>query len=272
MEIGISWNAYGHGEITPLQQISLLRKNGFTHTFPMSNEPDMDEIMHLFAENGITADSCHAPFRGINQIWNRDSSGDEWLRILVQAAETCSRYEVPVLVVHLSSGDNAPGVNDAGSERFRKLVETAKHLGVTIAFENQRKLANLAYAMEEFPDAGFCWDVGHEQCFAYGREFMPLFGDRIIATHIHDNFKQHEGDLHMLPFDGAIDFDRVAEHFAKANYRGTVMLEVFRPTSGAYEADSPEEYYAKAAAAATRLKNKIESHFQGINIRKGETV
>lgn len=268
MEIGISWCAYGRGVMTPLQQIDLLKENGFFHTFPMSNEPDIDEIMPLLAENGIAVDSCHAPFRGINQIWNRDSSGDVWLHKLLKGAETCARYEVPVLVVHLSSGDDAPGVNDAGAERFCKLVETAKEQGVTIAFENQRKLANLAYAMEAYPDAAFCWDVGHEQCFAGGKAFMPFFGDRIITTHIHDNFKVQNGDLHMLPFDGTIDFDRVAAHFVEAGYHGTVMLEVSRGASNAYESDTPAQYYAKAARAAMRLRDKIEALYAAQNAEK----
>lgn len=257
MKIGISWNAYGDGELSIKEQVSLLKKYGFSATFAMSDDPELDIITDELRCENISPDTCHAPFKGINRIWSDNPEGDDALRMLKDSVDACARNSIPVDVVHLSSGDNAPRVSDAGYRRFRELIDYAEYNGVKIAFENQRKLANIAFAFEEFPGAGFCWDVGHEACFADGREYMPLFGSRLIALHIHDNFAVHNGDLHMIPFDAGLDFKKVALHIAKSGFEGTVMLELMRHTSGAYEDLSPDEYYSKAAAAAGRIRNTI---------------
>ena len=257
MKIGISWDAYGKNEIKPEEQIELLEKYGFGATFIDSDNGDIDTIVPLLREAGISVDTCHAPFKGINRIWSDLPEGDDALKMLSESVDVCARHSIPVAVVHLSSGDNAPRISDAGYYRFKKLVDYACENRVKIAFENQRKLANLAFAMEEFPGAGFCWDVGHEACFAYGRRFMPLFGSRLVALHIHDNFGKHEGDMHMIPFDAGLDFDTAAQYIAESGFEGTVMLELMRHTSGYYENVSADEYYSRAAAAAKRIRDKI---------------
>ncbi len=258
MKIGISWDAYGDGELNIKEQISFLKKYGFEATFAMSDNPKLDEITHDVRSQGITPDTCHAPFRGINRIWSDNSDGDDALRMLKDSVDACARNSIPVDVVHLSSGDNAPRISDAGYRHFKELVDYADSKGVQIAFENQRKLANIAFAMEEFPSAGFCWDAGHEACFAYGREYMPLFGSRLAALHIHDNFGVHNGDRHMIPFDAGLDFDKISSFIADSGFEGTVMLELMRHTSGEYEDFSPDEYYERAAGAAKRIRNMIE--------------
>ena len=262
MKIGISWDAYGDGELNINEQIALMKKYGFEATFAMSDNPELDAIVEAARGEDITHDTCHAPFRGINRIWSDNSDGDDALLMLKNSVDACARNNIPVDVVHLSSGDNAPRISDAGYRHFRELVDYADCNGVQIAFENQRKLANIAFAFEEFPTAGFCWDVGHEACFAYGREYMPLFGSKLVALHIHDNFAVHEGDRHMIPFDAGLDFDKAARYIAESGFEGTVMLELMRHTSGEYEDYTPDEYFGKAAAAADRIRSMIEKKRQ----------
>jgi len=133
--------------------------------------------------------------------------------------------------------------------------------GVTLGFENQRKLANLAFVFELYenvPQVGFCWDIGHETCFAGGREYMPLFGNRLVYTHIHDNLCQKDGDLHMIPFDGAIDFGRRVELLRRFNYQGSLTLELHPGKCGKYNSLSHQEYFARAYAAAARLRAMLD--------------
>jgi len=140
------------------------------------------------------------------------------------------------------------------------LMEASREIGVSIAFENQRKLANLALMFEYYEDALFCWDVGHEACFAGGREYMPLFGDKLAALHIHDNTCEFNHDFHMLPYDGKINFDKVARAIAESGYTGSLMLEVGRWGSPRYDGLSAEEYYNRAGIAAKRLRDAVESY------------
>lgn len=257
MEIGINWDAYDSDDLEAQVQAEIFRKNGVRHTFI----PDdcTKETIAVIKENGIEIDTVHAPFRGINNMWLEGSKGDEMLSSLKHSVDLCRENDIPVAIVHLSSGDDCPCITDLGHKRFADLMEYADKSGVIIAFENQRKLANLAFAMEEFHSARFCWDCGHEACFAYGREFMPLFSSRLIALHLHDNFAIHEGDKHMIPFDAKIDFDKVSSHIASSEFEGTVMLELSRHTSGFYETLSPEEFFSKAASAAKKIADKIEA-------------
>lgn len=261
MNTGISWDAYGSGELPIEKQISIFKENGITNTFTGSERFDIFETAEKIKESGIIIDALHAPFSGkinINAMWLKGDYGNTMLARLTDGVDKCSSLDIPVLVVHLSSGDICPGISDAGSVRFSKLMEYADAKNVKIAYENQRKLANLAFAMEEFPTAGFCWDCGHEACFAYGRQYMPLFSDRLCALHIHDNYAVHEGDKHMIPFDAGLDFDRITTQIADSGYEGTVMLELARHTSGQYENISAEDYYSRASAAVHKLRDMIE--------------
>ncbi len=257
MKTGINWNAFGAGKISDEKQIELLLKNGFESTFADSECEELAGLVKKLNANGITCESCHAPFKGINLIWLPGEAGEAMAQTLINSAEKCAQAGVPVLVCHLSSGDNAPRITDLGYERFKRVVDSAAEKGVTVAFENQRKLANLAFAMEEYPEAGFCWDVGHEKCFAFGREYMPLFASRLKAVHIHDNYAVHNRDVHKLPFDASINYERTAELLAASGYSGAVMLEVFAKTSGDYDDFTAEEYYERAGKAAAKLRDMI---------------
>ena len=111
--------------------------------------------------------------------------------------------------------------------------------------------------MENYPEARFCWDVGHEACYTYGMEFMPLFGKRIAAVHIHDNTGIYDEDMHWLPYEGEINMDKAARHFADSPYEGSVMLEVTNDTAGV---DDIEIFYKKAYEAASRFANTVENY------------
>lgn len=235
---------------------------GFKATFSdVYDEKRQYEIANFCAKHGIIYETLHAPFpsKGINGMWLLGRSGDKMLKELKKSVDNCVAAGVGVLVVHLSSGDNAPTVTDRGRERFTRLVEYAAKKNVKIAFENQRKLGNIAWAFEAFPkdsNVGFCWDLGHESCFTPGREYMPLFGDRLLCTHIHDNFGKYNEDKHLIPFDGNIDYNRKVELIKKYNYSGTLMLEVF--ANDFYKGVTKEEYLQKAAKAAKALAQICE--------------
>ena len=85
---------------------------------------------------------------------------------------------------------------------------------------------------------------------------MPLFGDRLICTHIHDNEGIFDEDNHWLPFDGNINYSRFAEHIRRANYQGSLMLEAgFDPQK--YGNVSAEEFLQRAADAAKKLAKMV---------------
>ncbi len=213
------------------------------------------------AECGLEWETLHAPFGHINDMWRVGESGDVMLRELLNSVDCCVLAGARILVVHLSSGNNAPPITDIGRERFCALVDYAESKGVTIAFENQRKLANLAWTAEEFAGrehVGFCWDCGHESCFTPGRQYMPIFGDRLVCTHLHDNHGGYNQDEHLIPFDGSIDMQRVARQIKQSGYEGSLMLEILPRNSHNYDNMTYPEYLTRALAAATRLRDMVD--------------
>lgn len=258
METGINLFCYNN-EISIDRQIELMQQNGFKNTFMLSDCAELtDETVGKLKSADITLATLHAPFRGINAIWKAGEAGDKVLESLIDGVRKCDKYNIPVLVVHLSSKYPPPMISDIGIQRFRRLMERAQTSGVVIAYENQRCLSNISLMIEQFEAARFCWDTGHEGCFTSGWEYMPLFGYKLATVHIHDNLGVKDSDEHLLPYDGKLDFGKVAIHLAKANYDGCIMLEVFRGNSNKYDATTAEEYYTRAAAAANRLAKEVE--------------
>lgn len=254
MKIGINMNAFG--EIDIQQQIGLMLENGFETTFVRTEHPNFEAMMYAAKQANIVCECGHAPFDRINDIWYPGQEGEQMLDRLCRSADLCAQYGIPVLVMHLSSGRPAPRISDIGYERLDRLVKHADRRGVRLAFENQRYLGNIAFAFEQFPTVGFCWDVGHEDVFAGGRRYMPLFGDRLCQLHVHDNF--FEKDVHIIPYDGKVDFERVAASIAAVDYDRSLMLELNAPVSDVYRDWTPERYYQHAAQGARKVADRVE--------------
>ena len=258
LPIGINWvdGLFDDAE----DQIKYMKSAGFSGTFIGSENERLPALMKVLEPAGIRVETLHAPFVtadgvGMNDIWNPGDNGERMLRRLIDGLEKCSHYNVPKLIVHLSSGKTPPPVNDLGLERFGRLADKAAAVGVKICFENQRVLGNLAVAMEMFPETEFCWDTGHEECFAGGRRYMPLFGSRLGALHVQDNLGEQDKDRHMIPGDGIVNFDNAAKYIAAAGFCGTIMLEL---KTKEYKDLSPEEFLSRAAQGARLVAGKVE--------------
>ena len=232
---------------------------GFESVFTYGNRPEfIDRVDALCRELGLTYEALHAPSDHINDLWYADEKGDAVVRLLCESADLAAAHGIPIVIVHVSSKENCPHVTDAGLENFDRFVKYAAEKNITVAVENQRKLGNIATIMEIYgpeSNVGFCWDVGHEACFAYGREYFPLFGSRCVITHIHDNNCRYNVDEHLLPYDGQIDFRRTADLLHASDYKGTLMLEIDLPAedNDKYRNLSMEQFAAKAYAAVNRL-------------------
>ncbi|MBQ9080563.1 MAG: TIM barrel protein [Clostridia bacterium] len=259
-KIGVNFTAKWGLEFPEfLQKIKELGFDAFFTGVPaITNIPAMAKAAE---ENGLEWETLHAPFGHINDIWRVGEGGDIMLRELLNSVDCCVLAGARILVVHLSSGNNAPPITDIGRARFTELVDYAATKNVTIAFENQRKLANLAWTMEEFgsrDNVGFCWDCGHESCFTPGRQYMPIFGKYLVCTHLHDNHGEYNKDEHLIPFDGSTDMELLARQIKESGYEGSLMLEILPRNSHYYDDMTYPEYLTKAYAAVTRLRDMVD--------------
>lgn len=241
--------------------VECIAANGFNAVFTLGNDENyIAHIAKLCSENKLSYDTLHAPWNRINDLWYEPSDGGKFvLDEFKRTVDLAKAYGIPVVIAHISSKEDAPTVTDIGLKRFDEFVNYAAKNNIKIAVENQRKLGNIATILEIYgkeTNVGFCWDVGHEKCFAGGKEYMALFGDRCIATHIHDNLCVYNSDDHLLPFDGSIDYLRTAELYKQYDFGGTLMLEIDLPREGCekYRELTLEQFTAKAYAAVNRIR------------------
>lgn len=248
------------------EDIAYVKQAGFDATFAYYHRGDADAIRKtavLLDRASIQFDTVHGPFWTINDLWHDNSVGEEFFSDVMKCIDVAAECHVPTVILHLSSGDHPPMLNDLGTDRIDRFVALAHEKNVTLAFENQRKISNLAYVLERYEDdpaVGFCWDVGHERCLSGGWECMPMFGHQLRALHIHDNPCYHNADFHMIPGDGGIDYVRMAEHIRRSGYTGTMMLELMQKPSGKYDDIEPSEYFRRAYAAAEHLRSLTDGN------------
>lgn len=246
------------------ENIAALAAAGFETTFfGWDEKTDAAGLFALFEKYGVEVDNLHAPFGGLNCIWQEGSAGDAYLERLKNCAADAGGLGIRYVIVHPTAGAPEPVTTALGLERFRRLIDFAASKGVKVCFENLEYPEVLGVVMDEFSGdgVGFCYDTGHEATCTPGMRFLPLFGDRLCCTHLHDNYGASyskvpilHGDCHMLPFDAAIDFTRVMRDIRAANYTGALMIEAsIRADLGTYGGFTARRYYERAYAAITRL-------------------
>lgn len=261
-KLGINIDCIGGG-FDEILTLEIAHRTGF-EVFTTGKKPieTMTKIKEKAVAFGMDFPFLHSPYSGINNMW---LEGDEYLTIfkgITESVDVAAACDVSAVVTHVSSGWQAPPVNDLGLSRFDALVDYAAEKGVTLAFENLRMTGNLAYLADRYEhrdNVRFCYDCGHEHCYTKTVPWIDIFTDKIIATHIHDNLSRPFGDkttdpdLHWLPFDGTFDYHEMMRKLDKYGYAGPLLLEVFRNARADYKELTPEEFIATSYDRIKRI-------------------
>lgn len=146
---------------------------------------------------------------------------------------------------------------EIGLNRIRKIVEYAKALNVKVAFENTKIEGYLEYVLENIKDdnVGICFDSGHYHVHFNDKFKFELFKDRIFAVHLHDNDKSD--DLHLMPFEGTINWKEVISKLKECNYTGPITLELCYRYD--YLKMSLDEFYKKGYEVGEELAEMFEN-------------
>ncbi|HWQ57847.1 MAG TPA: sugar phosphate isomerase/epimerase family protein [Clostridia bacterium] len=224
----------------------------------MGEADDRIERARLAREYGLAIGPAHAELDGLNPIWLPGDACEGILAELTAEIEDCARAEADPLVLHLTNGDSPPPVSEIGLARFGELIALAECLHVRLAFENVRRAEHLMAVLDAFPSpaAGLCWDCGHAPLWTPDVDFLSLYGNRLFAVHLNDN--DGTADQHLIPFDGALDWDDIAARLVRAGYRGPVSVEAEYSASGRYADTSVEEFLARTYRAGVRLDGMLE--------------
>ncbi len=246
-KVGIVVGCLG-GEIPLEQQLNMMKETGFETFFSgLCSAETTARLKDRADALGMTYETIHAPFAGINNMW---IPGLDYLKVFNEAKCSIDRAAacgIPAIVLHVSSGWYPPGISDLGLARFDELVFYAAQRGVTVAFENLRCIGNLSYfadRYEKLDNVRFCYDLGHEHCYTVTVKWMDVFRDKLICTHIHDNYgctdgKNSDPDIHLLPFEGNTDYQACIDKMDEYGYKGPLTLEV---GNAKYKHYSPEEF------------------------------
>ena len=216
----------------------------------------------LARECGLRVENAHAPFDGCNTLWLSGPEGDGYASGLIRCAEECAACGVDTLVVHITDGPNPPPWHPRGLTRLRRAVQEAGKAGVTLAFENLRHPDYVRRTLDALEDAAFCYDSGHArvefppaQGFPAGNGLPARYPGRVKALHLHDN--DGKWDRHILPYDGVIDWEKVADRLRAAAYDGPLTLEV--QAGEWYESRmDADAFLRRAYAAAARLRDRLD--------------
>ena len=238
-----------HDEVATLE---LAHKIGFeVLTTSQIKIGEVSALKKKADELGMEFPFLHSPFGGINNMW---LEGDAYRTVydgIIESIDSAAACDVSSVVLHVSSGWQAPAVNDLGLSRYDALVEYASNKGVTLAFENLRMLGNLACLIDRYEheeNVRFCYDCGHEHCYTKTINWIDIFTKKIVATHIHDNHgrpfddKITDRDAHLLPFDGTFDYHQMMSKLDRYGYAGPLVLEVFHSSREDYKMLTAEEF------------------------------
>lgn len=241
--------------------IPLSKKIGFDGFFvgqeSANFEDKVRELRAMADKEGLEIETIHSTIPGCYDLWTDGEKGEEYVAVLKNNIDNCKKFSIPILVVHIQVKEEEKNELERGIRHLENVVAYAKEQGIKIAFENINQPEFLFAVLEHFQEShvGFCYDSGHEACHTPGVEYLPVLGKRLFCTHLHDN--DCVGDLHLLPLEGKMDFDRICRQLREAGYQGNITLELsytrdYRARMG------KEEFLQKAYDTAKRLQDMID--------------
>ena len=251
------------------EQFRLIADAGFDYTFfDWDADEDTLERAQFARAQGLLIDSLHAPFGGINSFWQDTQEGADYYALMLRILDECAAADIHKLVMHTTVGNHPPETCALGFVRYRTMCDYAKEKDVHICFENLEPFPHLHEIMAAIDDPfhGFCWDCGHNLCYTPHIDMMALYADRLMCLHLHDNRGvtqpgniDFRDDLHMLPFDGVLDWDWTARKIARSGYDGPLTFEYSSRTARRH-ADKPYSDFLKTAMErAQKFRAMVET-------------
>jgi sugar phosphate isomerase/epimerase len=262
--------------VSSVDALPLLKKAGFNcYTTYLHRREDVGKLVEAGNALGLNCESIHAPFMTkdayCNDMWKPGPSYITMYNYYIESINSAAMYNIPSVVIHFMGNWAAPQMSSEGLHRFDEIVAYAVEKGVTIAFENMIRVGSLAYAAdryEKIPNVRFCYDFGHAHCYsgyAYAEdlEWMDIFTDRVVTTHIHDNqgfLKDYKGeiDFHLVPFEGNLDYQHVMNKMDEYGYRGGLILEV---SNGRYLDMPHDEFLSMCFERLKRISDMSKMEF-----------
>lgn len=264
-------NTFNMDEIEQLEKFS---EHGIDGFFALYKDYVQVEKLKEFADKkGLFFQSIHAKHHPMRELWIADQKSERLTEILKDLKETvvsASKLNVDRVIMHVYTGFYDEEPTKEGLGRIGEILEVAEKHGVTLCFENLEGENFLDATLSEYNNckyAKMCYDCGHENCYGT-HKVVDKYKDKICALHINDNkgirneYKILSGndDMHLLPFDGNVDFNRVVNIIKHANMQNELTFE-FKFCKDAiadkYRQMSFDQYLKTAKEKMEKLANML---------------
>ena len=217
------------------ERFRLIKETGFNGIAGLLWQDNFDKDYQKFPEyakdEGLYIESMHAPWWGANDLWVDNKIGQVFMEEILELVKVCSFYKIPALILHPEHKNETeyaglPDKFDIGLYRIKNITAEAERLNVNIAIENmcRPEYLDCIFLNIDSKRLGFCFDSGHWNVFMPDIDLLNLYGNRLMALHLHDN--NGKEDWHALPLSGNINWNNVADNLKKMKYNGAISLEV----------------------------------------------
>ena len=200
---------------------------------------EIEEYARLSQELGLRFVQAHATiFDFCNQ--DRSSTAFELFKRSIEGAKILG---APWLVAHPSTGVEHGVMRTSTHQEnvafFKEMAEYAGNYGIGIAIENMWRTtsegvrryavdpAELLQLIEDVncENIGACWDVIHGSLEGFEQgESIRLLGKHLKGTHLSDETGMN--NIHILPYNGFVNWDDLLQTLAEIDYSGPFVFEV----------------------------------------------
>lgn len=231
-------------------------KNVFIQWYNKDWSPSQEEQLKYIKEKGLNVIFAHLGYQNINDIWIDGENGDKLVNRYKNDIKICKDNNIPMVIMHTTNKSVAPQYGEIGLRRLQEIVNYAEFLNIKVAFENTKIKGYLDYVIENIKNnnVGICFDSGHYHVHFNDELDFAKFKNRIFAVHLHDNDKSD--DLHLIPFDGTLNWEKTIKKLKESNYDGPITLELCYRYG--YLDMSIEEFYKKGYEVGEKLKKLFE--------------
>ena len=251
MRFGISTHLY-HDQRLSREHLAEIAAHGFEAVEVFATRSHFDyhdpaaiaRLAEWLKETGLALHGIHAP------VVDSLAPGNKWgdaisnavsdtgkrqaaVREADAALNIARRIPADVFVLHLGTPTVQGGENSrtAAFRSVEEICRLAEPIGVRVALEvipnpisDGTLLVDLLEKDLDAPRAGICLDFGHAFMMGDVADSIETVAEHLITTHVHDN--DGKKDLHLVPFDGRINWDIALMTMQKIGYDGTYLMEV----------------------------------------------
>lgn len=217
-------------EVSTFETVNAIKKAGFKNVFIQwynkNSNPSQKTVLKYIKSIGLNITHAHLEYHNINDIWQDFKGADDLVLLYKRDIKIMKDNNIPMVFMHLSTKNASVKYNELGLKRLKEIIDYAESLNIKIAFENTELKGYLEYLFDNINSSniGVCFDSGHYHAFFKDDFNFEKFKNKIIALHLHDNDKKE--DLHLLPFDGNINWNNIIYNLKKSGYKGKIILEV----------------------------------------------